>query len=77
MLLLSADVILEKKTTKNRNKVLRYESVLQRHSMIPPLRAPLKRKTKRKDRDEAKPLGKGKALPVVETVSGMVHRQAR
>ncbi|CAM6127807.1 unnamed protein product [Calypogeia fissa] len=62
----SKDVTIEKKTTKNRNKVLHYESILQRNSMIPPLRATMKRKTKRKDRDEAKPAGKGKALPVVQ-----------
>lgn len=73
---LSADVTVVKKITKNRNKVLHYESILQRNSMITPLQASLKRKTKRKDRDEAKPAGKGKAVPVVQMVGAILGGNA-
>ncbi|BBM99005.1 nucleolar protein 53 [Marchantia polymorpha subsp. ruderalis] len=62
----SKDVTIERKTKKHREKILHCDSVLQRNSLIPPLRAPLKPKRKRKDRDTAKPPSKKKSA--LETV---------
>ncbi|KAL2652568.1 hypothetical protein R1flu_020696 [Riccia fluitans] len=63
----SKDTTIEKKTKKHREKILHCDSVLQRNSLVPPLKAAPKPKRKRKEKDGAKPPSKKPAALSIVT----------
>ncbi|KAL3690078.1 hypothetical protein R1sor_016387 [Riccia sorocarpa] len=71
----SKDTKVEKKTKKHREKVLHCDSVLQRNSLVPPLKAPLKPKRKRKEKDGAKPPSKKPAAVSIVTKDEAVEEK--